>query len=218
MCRKRSGQPGRQVPRPDRRRRLPLAAKAGPANRHDSTEFEAMLDAVPPIRTPARRRRKRPDKLHAARGATTRGAAAARHQAAHRPRRGGAEGAARPPPLGRRAHLRLAQALPPPRRPPRAPPGHPPGLPHADVLHLLLRLPPEGVVKRALSRLGRTLRAIVDAQDALARRDNAIRSGTEPFDTSTPTDTLIFQILTGALWTHDFRLPTALNHSSSRRA
>ena len=47
---------------------MPLAARVGPANRHDSTEFEAMLDAVPPTRTPAGRRRKRPGKLHAAKG------------------------------------------------------------------------------------------------------------------------------------------------------
>ncbi len=47
---------------------VPLAARVGPANRHDSTAFEAMLDAVPPIRTPAGRRRKRPAKLHADKG------------------------------------------------------------------------------------------------------------------------------------------------------
>jgi transposase len=35
------------------------------ANRHDSTVFEELLDAVPPIRQPNRRRRKRPDKAHA---------------------------------------------------------------------------------------------------------------------------------------------------------
>jgi transposase len=37
----------------------------GPAHRHDSVTFEALLDAVPPIRTPARHRRRRPAKLHA---------------------------------------------------------------------------------------------------------------------------------------------------------
>ena len=47
---------------------VPLAARVGPANRHDSTAFEAMLDAVPPVRTPAGRRRKRPGKLHADKG------------------------------------------------------------------------------------------------------------------------------------------------------
>ena len=47
---------------------MPLAARVGPANRHDSSEFEAMLDAVPAIRTPAGRRRKRPAKLHADKG------------------------------------------------------------------------------------------------------------------------------------------------------
>jgi IS5 family transposase len=47
---------------------IPLAAKAGPANRHDSTEFEAMLDAVPPIKRPSGQRRTRPAKLHADKG------------------------------------------------------------------------------------------------------------------------------------------------------
>ena len=47
---------------------MPLAARVGPANRHDSTAFEAMLDAVPPIRRPSGQRRRRPDKLHADKG------------------------------------------------------------------------------------------------------------------------------------------------------
>jgi site-specific DNA recombinase len=46
-----------------------------------------------------------------------------------------------------------------------------------------------------LSRLGRTLRAIVDAHDALALYDVAIKSATEPFDTSTPVGILFFQML-----------------------
>jgi transposase len=37
----------------------------GPANRHDSVAFEALLDAIPPIRTAQRHRRHRPTKLHA---------------------------------------------------------------------------------------------------------------------------------------------------------
>ena len=47
---------------------MPLAALLSPANRHDSMVFEALLDAVPPVRTPAGRRRKRPAKLHADKG------------------------------------------------------------------------------------------------------------------------------------------------------
>lgn len=35
------------------------------ANRHDSAVFEELLDAVPPIKQPNGRRRKRPDKVHA---------------------------------------------------------------------------------------------------------------------------------------------------------
>jgi transposase len=47
---------------------VPLVARCGPANRHDSIGFEALLDAVPPVRTPAGRRRFRPGKLHADKG------------------------------------------------------------------------------------------------------------------------------------------------------
>jgi transposase len=44
---------------------IPLACLLSGANRHDSVVFEAVLDAIPPIKTPAGRRRKRPGKLHA---------------------------------------------------------------------------------------------------------------------------------------------------------
>ena len=44
---------------------LPLASLLTGANRHDSVIFEELLDAVPPIRQPNGRRRKRPGKLHA---------------------------------------------------------------------------------------------------------------------------------------------------------
>jgi len=44
---------------------IPLASLLTGANRHDSTVFEELLDAVPPIKQPSGRRRKRPDKLHA---------------------------------------------------------------------------------------------------------------------------------------------------------
>jgi transposase len=44
---------------------LPLAALLSGANRHDTVVFEAIWDAIPPIKTPAGRRRKRPDKGHA---------------------------------------------------------------------------------------------------------------------------------------------------------
>jgi transposase len=42
-----------------------LAALLTGANRHESVVFEDLLDAVPPIKRPSGRRRKRPDKLHA---------------------------------------------------------------------------------------------------------------------------------------------------------
>jgi transposase len=50
------------------RRGIPLAALLTGANRHDSVVFEALIDAIPPIRQPNGRRRKRPTKLHADKG------------------------------------------------------------------------------------------------------------------------------------------------------
>ena len=50
------------------RRGIPLAALLTGANRHDSIVFEAVLDAIPAIKTPAGQRRKRPVKLHADKG------------------------------------------------------------------------------------------------------------------------------------------------------
>jgi transposase len=47
---------------------LPLAALLSGANRHDSMLLEELLDAIPPIKTPAGRRRRRPDKGHADKG------------------------------------------------------------------------------------------------------------------------------------------------------
>jgi transposase len=47
---------------------IPLAALLSGANRHDSIVFEQVLDAIPPIRQPNGRRRKRPAKLHADKG------------------------------------------------------------------------------------------------------------------------------------------------------
>lgn len=47
---------------------MPLAALISPANVHDSKVFEPLLDAIPPVRGPRGRPRKRPDKLHADKG------------------------------------------------------------------------------------------------------------------------------------------------------
>jgi transposase len=44
---------------------IPLASLLTGANCHDSVVFETLLDAIPPITQPNRRRRKRPAKLHA---------------------------------------------------------------------------------------------------------------------------------------------------------
>ena len=47
------------------RRGTPLAVCLTGANRHDSVVFEALVDAIPAIRRPRGRPRKRPAKLHA---------------------------------------------------------------------------------------------------------------------------------------------------------
>ena len=49
-------------------RGVPLAILQSPADRHDSAVFEALVDAVPPIKRPSGQRRKRPAKLHADEG------------------------------------------------------------------------------------------------------------------------------------------------------
>jgi site-specific DNA recombinase len=46
-----------------------------------------------------------------------------------------------------------------------------------------------------LTRLGRSLKALTDAHDRLAQLGVTLRSGTEPFDTSTPIGTFLFQLL-----------------------
>jgi site-specific DNA recombinase len=53
----------------------------------------------------------------------------------------------------------------------------------------------EAVLVYKLDRLGRTLLVIVDAHDRLQEADVALRSATEPIDTSTPSGRLIFQML-----------------------
>jgi transposase len=47
---------------------LPLTAVVTTANTGDTTVFQAVLDDVPPIRTPAGQRRRRPGKVHADKG------------------------------------------------------------------------------------------------------------------------------------------------------
>jgi site-specific DNA recombinase len=46
-----------------------------------------------------------------------------------------------------------------------------------------------------LTRLGRSLKALTEAHDVLSRCGVTIRSATEPFDTSTPIGTFLFQLL-----------------------
>jgi transposase len=47
---------------------LPLTAAVTAANTGDTTVFQAVLNDVPPIRTPAEQRRRRPGKIHADKG------------------------------------------------------------------------------------------------------------------------------------------------------
>lgn len=47
---------------------MPLALTLTPANRHDSTQLAPLLDAVPPIKGPRGRPRRRPKKLHGDKG------------------------------------------------------------------------------------------------------------------------------------------------------
>lgn len=47
------------------RRGIPLAVRLTGANRHESTVFEELLDAIPPIKRSSGQRCRRPDKLHA---------------------------------------------------------------------------------------------------------------------------------------------------------
>ena len=47
---------------------VPLTAVVTAANVNDTTMFQAVVDDVPPIRTPSRRRRTRPGKVHADKG------------------------------------------------------------------------------------------------------------------------------------------------------
>src|ERR687893_1073806 len=54
----------------------------------------------------------------------------------------------------------------------------------------------DAVLVYKLDRLGRSLLVIVDAHDRLQEAGVALRSATEPIDTSTPSGRLIFQMLT----------------------
>ena len=59
------GKPGTKRHLLTERGGLPLAKLLSGANRHDSVVFDHLLDAVPPVRQPNGRRRKRPAKGHA---------------------------------------------------------------------------------------------------------------------------------------------------------
>ena len=94
---------------------IPLAALLTGANRHDSVVFEDLLDAIPPIKQPNGRRRKRPAKLHADKAYDIPRCRRALRQRHIRVRiaRKGIDSSERlgSAPLGGRAHAGLAQPL-----------------------------------------------------------------------------------------------------------
>lgn len=94
---------------------LPLAVVLTAANAHDSTMLGAVVDDIPPIRMPTRRRRRRPGTVHADKGYDyPRCRAELRRRGItppHRPTPRGVLAAAWPPPLADRADDRLAAWL-----------------------------------------------------------------------------------------------------------
>ncbi len=121
---------------------IPLAWTLTGGNRNDVTQLLELLDRVPPVRgrvgrpataarSAARRPRLRPRQVPPP-------CLAARHQTRDRTSPDRARLRPRPPPLGRRAHLRLAPQPPPTARPHRPPPRHPRRLPRPRLLPNLL--------------------------------------------------------------------------------
>lgn len=62
------GRPGTKRHLVTDRAGIPLALILTGANAHDSTQFEPLLDAIPPLRRTRGRPRRRPEKLHADKG------------------------------------------------------------------------------------------------------------------------------------------------------
>jgi IS5 family transposase len=62
------GKPGSKLQLVCDGRGLPLTAVVTAANVNDTTMFQAVVEDIPPIRTPAGRRRTRPAKVHADKG------------------------------------------------------------------------------------------------------------------------------------------------------
>jgi hypothetical protein len=126
---------------------IPLAFSVTAGNRNDVTQLIPLLDAVPPVAGVSGRPRRRPDTLIADRGLRPRqvppARAGARRQAADRAPSDRTRLRARPLPLGRRAHLRLAAQPQAPPHPLRTPRRHPPRTPRARLLSHLLPPAPE---------------------------------------------------------------------------
>lgn len=64
-----------------------------------------------------------------------------------------------------------------------------------DLVEHAPAYPGAAVLVYRLDRLGRSLRALLDAHDRLAGLGVTIRSATEPFDTATPVGVFLFQLL-----------------------
>src|SRR5262245_3351499 len=67
----------------------------------------------------------------------------------------------------------------------------------AALLEVAASHPGAAVVVYKLDRLGRKLRIVLDAHDALEEMGVSVRSGTEPFDSSTAFGTFMLQFIAG---------------------
>ena len=129
------------------RQGIPLAVLLTAANVHDSTVLEEALDAVPPVRQPRGRPRRRPKKLHTDKAydypLLPPRPPQAWHRPPDRPARDREQRAIRPAPLGGRTHPVLDRPLPPVGGPLRAPRRRSPRFPRPCLCGDLFPLPPE---------------------------------------------------------------------------
>ena len=136
---------------------IPLAWTVTGGNRNDVTQLVPLVERVPPVRGKVGRPRRRPDRVTADRGYDhdkyRRELRAATDQTGDRPPPDRARLRARPRPLGRRAHLRLAPPLQAAARPLRPPPRDPRSLPRARLLPRLLQEAAAVILRRVLSPL-----------------------------------------------------------------
>src|SRR5881275_2695184 len=133
---------------------IPLAWTVTGGNRNDVTQLVPLVERVPAVRGKVGRPRRRPDRVTADRGydhdkyrRELRGRGI-RPEIARRQTEHGS--GPRPPPLGRRAHLRLAPPIQTATRPLRPPPRHPRSIPCDRLLPRLLQETPSLILRRVL--------------------------------------------------------------------